>query len=246
MFKKISVFLAIFITGLFVYHGSYVSNAQNNETTIEKIVHTLNKQHVSLTEVSLYAREEVKAVTDQKTFYSQAKSIKSNFRGFKWEVKRERDLWKAIGTRKSEDVNEVILLTYAIDEHSNAYISYHVTGQGLKEKNMTHFQNVFQTNYEKNFLSEPIIFSCATGEINDKMESVLSVEIQDLLRAFNAKPVESLVEESFTSVSAYTGLWKEALQTKKQEMNLQIALRKTRMGGQTTIVVGTPIITSEY
>jgi hypothetical protein len=78
------------------------------------------------------------------------------------------------------------------------------------------------------------------------MESVLSVEIQDLLRAFNAKPVESLVEESFISVSAYTGLWKEALQTKKQEMNLQIALRKTRMGGQTTIVVGTPIITSEY
>jgi len=153
MFKKISVFLAIFITGLFVYHGSYVSNAQNNETTIEKIVHTLNKQHVSLTEVSLYAREEVKAVTDQKTFYLQAKSIKSNFRGFKWEVKRERDLWKAIGTRKSEDVNEVILLTYAIDEHSNAYISYHVTGQGLKEKNMTHFQNVFQTNYEKIFLS---------------------------------------------------------------------------------------------
>ncbi len=62
---------------------------------LRRFVHTLNKQHVSLTEVSLYAREEVKAVTDQKPFIPQAKSIKSNFRGFKWEVKRKRDLWKA-------------------------------------------------------------------------------------------------------------------------------------------------------
>ncbi|MEK1829645.1 hypothetical protein AAAC51_12610 [Priestia megaterium] len=53
-----------------------MSNAQNNETTIEKIVHTLNKQHVSLTEVSLYAREEVKAVTDQKPFIRKLKVLK--------------------------------------------------------------------------------------------------------------------------------------------------------------------------
>lgn len=78
------------------------------------------------------------------------------------------------------------------------------------------------------------------------MESVLSLQVKQLLTAFNAQQIESLMEESFVSVSAYTGLWEEALSSQQQEMNLQIALRKTGMGGQTTLVVGTPIITSEY
>ncbi|TYR80161.1 hypothetical protein FZC66_13605 [Priestia megaterium] len=244
---KISVFLAIFIISVIVYYGSYVSNAQGATSTLEKLVYVLNKEDVLVSEWSLYTREELSAITDQSSFQSKINLLKNQVRGFDWEVKREKDVWKAIGVKKQKAVNEVIMLTHTVDEkESGGYISYQVTGQGLQEKETNYVEKVFQDNYEQLFLTKPLIFSCVKGKVNDKMESVLSVQIQDLLRAFNAQPIESLVEESFTSVSAYTEMWEEALSTQQQEMNLQIALRKTGMGGQTTLVVGTPIITSEY
>ncbi|HWO98815.1 MAG TPA: YwmB family TATA-box binding protein, partial [Bacillus sp. (in: firmicutes)] len=71
-------------------------------------------------------------------------------------------------------------------------------------------------------------------------------KVRQLLNEFRAEPRESLVEESFVSMSAYTEMWEEALPTEQHRMNLQIGMRKMGMGGETTLVVGTPIITSEY
>ena len=60
----------------------------------------------------------------------------------------------------------------------------------------------------------------------------------------SAKPIESLEEIAFVSVSAYTEEWKDALAVNREKMNVQVALRNT--DNKTTVVVGTPIITSEY
>ncbi|WP_350019690.1 YwmB family TATA-box binding protein [Priestia flexa] len=247
MGKKISVFLAIFIAGIIVYYGSYVTNAQASNSTLEKMVNVLNKEAVEMKEWSLYAREEAVDVTSLVNFQMKSKQLQSKFRGFKWDIKRENDVWKAEGTRQTESVKELIMLTYTGDEKSKGgYISYELIGQGFTTRNVNDAEEIFKDNYEQLFLTNPLIFSCIKGEINDKMESVLSLQVKQLLTAFNAQQIESLMEESFVSVSAYTGLWEEALSSQQQEMNLQIALRKTGMGGQTTLVVGTPIITSEY
>ena len=48
------------------------------------------------------------------------------------------------------------------------------------------------------------------------------------------------------SVSAYSPLFSDSIENKKDNMNLQIGIRSEGMGGKTAIVVGTPIITIEY
>ncbi|HVH96580.1 MAG TPA: YwmB family TATA-box binding protein, partial [Bacillus sp. (in: firmicutes)] len=46
--------------------------------------------------------------------------------------------------------------------------------------------------------------------------------------------------------TAYSPLFGETIQTMTDEINLQLGVRKQGLGGKTTIVVGTPIITVEY
>jgi hypothetical protein len=41
-------------------------------------------------------------------------------------------------------------------------------------------------------------------------------------------------------------LFTGSIENQRDNMNLQIGIRSERLGGKTTIVVGTPIITIEY
>ena len=78
------------------------------------------------------------------------------------------------------------------------------------------------------------------------MNKSVSEHVNPLLQAFQAQEIESLKEDSFISTTAYSPLFGETIQTMTDEMNLQLGVRKQGLGGKTTIVVGTPIITVEY
>ena len=64
-----------------------------------------------------------------------------------------------------------------------------------------------------------------------------------VLKDLSARAIEQVEERAFVSVSAYNKKWDDALSTNR-EINVQIAIRST--DNKDTIVVGTPIITSEY
>jgi TATA-box binding len=78
------------------------------------------------------------------------------------------------------------------------------------------------------------------------MSKSVSEYVKPLLQAFQAQEIESLKEDSFISTTAYSPLFGETIQTMTDEINLQLGVRKQGLGGKTTIVVGTPIITVEY
>ena len=63
---------------------------------------------------------------------------------------------------------------------------------------------------------------------------------------FKRKELEKLEETSFISASAYTPLFQESIEGTSGAMNLQVGIREEGLGGKTTLVVGTPIITIEY
>ena len=65
-----------------------------------------------------------------------------------------------------------------------------------------------------------------------------------ILQSLDAKPVEATQERAFVAISAYTGKWNDALSIEKEKINVQVALRN--VDNKTTIVIGTPVITSEY
>ncbi|ECD6517421.1 hypothetical protein E2329_23465 [Salmonella enterica subsp. enterica] len=73
-------------------------------------------------------------------------------------------------------------------------------------------------------------------------------EASELLVSFSGEELQSLNEDNFISLSAYT----KRLETKlplgdNQYMNLHIAYRLTNESAdQVKVTIGTPIITSEY
>jgi len=247
MNKQISVFLSILFITFFIYHGSYAKTETNKEPALVQIMKVLEQQPLEINEWSLYAREPLTPMKNQKDFDMKFLQLKETFQGFEWELKRERETWRAVGTLKSQDISmeETIQLVWTPKkERTYTYLLY--SAKGEQWENNQKYTDMYDNRYHKLFTSNPTIFSCVKGQFNDKIESVLSLKVRQLLNEFRAEPRESLVEESFVSMSAYTEMWEEALPTEQHRMNLQIGMRKMGMGGETTFVVGTPIITSEY
>ena len=96
----------------------------------------------------------------------------------------------------------------------------------------------------KIFSEKPIIYTCVQGVLNDKIEGVLQNKTNQVLKDLSARAIEQVEERAFVSVSAYNKKWDDALSTNREKINVQIAIRST--DNKDTIVVGTPIITSEY
>jgi len=99
-------------------------------------------------------------------------------------------------------------------------------------------------NMNKIFSEKPIIYTCVQGVLNDKIEGVLQNKTNQVLKDLSARAIEQIEERAFVSVSAYNKKWDDALSTNREKINVQIAIRST--DNKDTIVVGTPIITSEY
>ncbi|MDQ0244849.1 hypothetical protein J2S09_002420 [Bacillus fengqiuensis] len=247
MNKQISVFLSILFITFFIYHGSYAKTETNKEPALVQIMKVLEQQPLEINEWSLYAREALTPMKNQKEFDMKFLELKETFQGFKWELKRESETWRAVGTLTSQDISmeETIQLVWTPEKERNyTYLLYSAKGEQWESNQK--YTDMYGNRYHKLFTSNPTIFSCVKGQFNDKIDSGLSLEARQLLNEFRAEPRESLVEESFVSMSAYTEMWEEALPTEQHRMNLQIGMRKMGMGGETTFVVGTPIITSEY
>jgi hypothetical protein len=93
----------------------------------------------------------------------------------------------------------------------------------------------------------PQISSCARGFFNGKLENDLQKQkIGQVLARFDAKVVEKLEEEMVLSYSAYSPLLSTKITTDHKAMNLQIATHTNTIKHQTTLTLGTPIITTEY
>lgn len=121
----------------------------------------------------------------------------------------------------------------------------------LKEKR-DHLQDIVnsQQNVIKLLQKQaliPQISTCIAGIYND----TLSVDQQEeriifLFRSLQAREVERLEDETVVSISGYTRLWDQAINTHNQKMNLQVATHRDVEQKLTRFTVGTPIITAEY
>lgn len=141
---------------------------------------------------------------------------------------------------------QIIYVAYPHKDQLKTYIIYVIEGENWEPELMNDFAPSIQTKIGTMFDKSPQIFSCAKGQTGGNIDGVLYNQALKILKDFSADPIESLQEEAFVSVSAYTENWKNSIPEKNKEMNIQIALRNHGLGASTTVVIGTPIITSEY
>ncbi|MBA2871208.1 hypothetical protein HNQ85_001478 [Anoxybacillus calidus] len=248
--RKIKMIIIVFMLSVITVMYQYsLGEAKGKEpfTEIKEMARVLQKNGAKIEEWVIYTREYSQTVKDHSTFLQKANELKEKHRQFQWAVKKDNDIWKATGLYEHSSVKEKIQLVMTVTNNKpQTYISYEMKGFGWSEANSQAVLEETRKNLSKIFVKEPTLFSCVKGQFSDKMKGVLFNRANHLLAEFQAKPVEALQEETFVSVSAYTEQWENALPSKNQLMNIQLALRTTGLGEKTTIVVGTPIITIEY
>jgi len=217
--------------------------AAENQSKLSTIAESMENENIEISKWSLYSKKFVENKSIQ-----ELKLMTKQYRQYTWTFKQEDDVFKAIGVyeNKERDITEKLqFLATLTNDQEKSYILYEVIGTGTKS-NWNDIDTFFEQRSFDIFHENPTTYACIEGVLGDKMEGVLNQKMVQLLTEFNAKPIEELTEQDFLSVSAKTSLWEDYIPTKEDKMNIQIALRSDGMGDKTTVVIGTPIITSEY
>ncbi|BDG45252.1 YwmB family TATA-box binding protein [Saccharococcus caldoxylosilyticus] len=240
-----------FLLALFVILGmcQYKSGeAMGNGSLqpVKTIARVLENNGADIRQWTVYTREYAHYIENDAAFFKKLEELKKENRAFHWSFDTNHHMQKATGTYQHPFFQEKIQLVRTVtNNQSQTYILYEVKGLHWNQKIWKEVVEKIEKKSKQLFVKQPTFFTCIEGDFSDNMESGLFDYALHLSREFQATPVESLQEESLVSLSAYTGQWENVLPTNNHPMNLQIALRE-RLGGKTTIVIGTPIITIEY
>ncbi|MFS0881724.1 YwmB family TATA-box binding protein [Metabacillus niabensis] len=240
--KKREIAVIIF-TMMLVFTMVTNRGVAENESKLSILAEAMQEQSVQIDDWTLYAKKNVekKTIEEMKLFTEQ-------YRHYNWTYEQDEEKIKAIGVfdnKKEKKLEKLQLITTLKNEMEQTYILYEVKGVGV-QSNWDEIEQDFKENAFDIFHENPTIFACINGTFDDMIEVSLNNNANKFLKQFKAHSVEKLQEENFLSVSAKTALWEDFIPTTNDEMNLQLALRTDGLGDSTTVVIGTPIITSEY
>ncbi|XYK93614.1 YwmB family TATA-box binding protein [Bacillus paranthracis] len=208
----------------------------SDEQKMESMIAAVEKNNAKVEKWSWLARE-TKTISNIHTFQKLLNDVKDKANIQKWELEQSPDGYKATSYKKFSSYEERVVVTWSKENtKENTFIIFEVSGAKWDPK------YIQKTN--KIFSEKPIIYTCVQGVLNDKIEGVLQNKTNQVLKDLSARAIEQIEERAFVSVSAYNKKWDDALSTNREKINVQIAIRST--DNKDTIVVGTPIITSEY
>ena len=94
-------------------------------------------------------------------------------------------------------------------------------------------------------MTEPDVFSCIKGVFIEGFAEASKYTMDEIIYKLQAMEMESLREENFISISAYSPSFTHAIPLEENEMNVQLALRQMNEG-ETEFIIGTPILVIEY
>lgn len=208
----------------------------SDEQKMESMIKALEKNDAKVEKWSWLARE-TKTISNIHTFQKLLNDVKDKVNIQKWEVEQSPGGYKATSYKKFASHEERVVVTWSKENtKENTFIIFEVSGAKWDPK--------YVQKVDKIFSEKPIIYTCVQGVLNDKIEGVLQNKTNQVLKDLSARAIEQVEERAFVSVSAYNKKWDDALSTNREKINVQIAIRST--DNKDTIVVGTPIITSEY
>ncbi|QBG58154.1 hypothetical protein D2M30_3855 [Bacillus amyloliquefaciens] len=233
------VFLSALIA---VFHSIHASEL----SPLAQIAEGMERQDVTVDEWTLHGKENLNLSLSE--FDDKVKELKAQNPQYHWETAEEDKVVKAVGTysdKKNHTTFKLQLVTTLKNQNPTSYLLYEQMSPEQPENwNDTYEQ--FERQAHDIFQNKVFIFTCLKGHLNDNMSIVLQKKAEQLMKEFEASPVEHVVEPHFVSVSAFTYKWTDYIMTSKHKMNVQIALRSAGMGEKHTVTVGTPIVTTEY
>lgn len=235
--KKVIMVLFSTIAVGFIFFN--IANAKT-ETDLFKMASILEKEKIDIHKWSLHAREQIE--TGQRD--ERLTEIMVQYPDLNWTVTEGNEKWEAIGiSTKDHNITETFSF---VSSDGFSYLLYEVTGNGWDSEVKRVVQNSIYPKINAIFHENVTVFSCLFSELDGTIKGSVSASANRLLQMFQAKEVETLKEKNFVSTTSYSPLLSGSIQGETEQMNLQLGLRNQGMGGKTTLVVGTPIITIEY
>lgn len=233
---KLKAILIVALSVVLFLGGYREMKPISDEQKMESMIKALEKNDAKVEKWSWLARE-TKTISNIHTFQKLLNDVKDKANIQKWEVEQSPDGYKATSYKKFASHEERVVVTWSKENtKENTFIIFEVSGAKWDPKYVQKVNKIFN--------EKPIIYTCVQGVLNDKIEGVLQNKTNQVLKDLSARAIEQVEERAFVSVSAYNKKWDDALSTNREKINVQIAIRST--DNKDTIVVGTPIITSEY
>ncbi|AIE61535.1 YwmB family TATA-box binding protein [Bacillus methanolicus] len=244
MHKKITIFLSFFgIIGFILLQAGNKTTVANGLQDLSAMAKILQAKNIMINEWSLYAREKMDVSLQEET----AEKLMEQFSDWEWSTSSDAKHKEFTAISPSSMFQEKIRIVSSPENlQAPAYVIYEVKGPRWGIDAEAFLKNQFPERLTDIFRGNATIFSCIKGEFNDNIEKALPNNVKNLLHAFNGKEIEALKEDRFISLSAYSPLFTTSIKKNQDRLNLQIAVRNEGLGGKTTVVVGTPIITIEY
>ncbi|WP_459501979.1 YwmB family TATA-box binding protein [Bacillus sp. C1] len=234
--KHLKTILIVVISVVVFLVGYKQIKPVSDEEKMESIIAALKKNGAEVKQWSWLARETT-TTSDIHTFQKLLNEVKEKADIQKWEVESSHNGYKATAQKKFSSYEERIVVTWSKENtKENTFIIFEVSGSKWDPEYIQTMDKIFST--------KPEIYTCVQGVLSDKIEGVLQNKTNQVLKDLSARAIEKIEERAFVSVSAYNKKWNDALSTNREKINVQIAIRST--DNKDTIVVGTPIITSEY
>ncbi|WP_226581397.1 YwmB family TATA-box binding protein [Halobacillus litoralis] len=153
----------------------------------------------------------------------------------------QADKYIVTDRQKNEEIVETYTMVSPKNSKSKIEMVYTIKGQGTpplaKELSL-------QLNDVKSrlFGESVTIFTCLKASKNGMIDDVLVYK--KFKEAYNVATIDEVDEKGWTSRSGITKEWGQSIPLGEQLMNVQFSTRT--LGGETTITIGTPIITAEY
>ncbi|WP_066296860.1 YwmB family TATA-box binding protein [Bacillus sp. FJAT-29937] len=246
--KYLKIILAIVgILGFVVLNFGNKTTVAKTELDLMKLSSILQNEDILIIEWSLHARENMENLQSVDEVKKYTKNLMKQYPNWTWTSNDSGENSETVAVLNKNSHTETLkILSTPTKNKVQTYVIYEVKGNSWKAESEKEINSLLNGRISDIFHKNTTIFSCLKGEFNGKIDKTLPDEINQLLTAFDAKKIEGLHEENFISASAYSTLFDNTLQTKGKDMNLQIGIRNHGLGGKTTLVVGTPILTIEY
>lgn len=244
--KKSNLLILICIVSIISIFIKEAKASNINDNELMQITEVANQQNIEIDKWSMYIKEPITKYDNLLDIKNRIEEIKAKEKGYTWtKLHFNEDHYKITGERKNShtQTNEKILLIYfPKNDKFNLSVTYDVKGSSWNKQRWSEVSNLYKSKIEK--------FSVFyTVEGVTSIDKPLLTEATGLLQMFSGESIQSLNEEGFVSLSAFTQRWKTKLPVGNGKyMNLHIAYRNTNdsSSNKTRVTIGTPIITSEY
>lgn len=172
----------------------------------------------------------------------EGKLMDMNNAGTIVEEKTEKAIKFLVHTpRKQNTIAERILLVVPTDKAYQAELIYTISGSEWTEKVQQSVQDLTSAAESRFFTYNATKFACLKAGFGDKISG--GILFQNVMEKLDVQPLTNMQDNVYTTTTGYTTQLK-ASRSLADNMNIQLALHDGN--GQSTVTVGTPIITTEY